>query len=68
MIERLFPTDADAWLPLLPEPPGPPDLVWWLSHWEPLVLMAARRHTTRAWHSYVVLPRRDPCQKFSTPQ
>jgi hypothetical protein len=66
MIERLFPKEADAWLPLLPEPDEPLDLVWWLSHREPLVLMAARRHTTRAWHSYVVLPRRDPCLKSST--
>ena len=72
MTERLFPKEAEAWLPELPEPDEPLDLVWWLSHWEPLVLMAARRHKPRAWlcawHSYVVLPRRDPCQKSSTPR
>ena len=39
------------------DPQEPLDLVWWLSHCEPLVLMAARRHWTRAWHSYVVLPK-----------
>jgi hypothetical protein len=55
-MNRLFPTDKEAWLPELPEPPGPPELVWWLSHIEPLVLMAARRHKIQAWHSYVVLP------------
>ena len=54
---RLFPDEASAWLPdATPDPPPPLELVWWLSHCEPLVLMAARRRTTRAWHSYVVLP------------
>ena len=55
--ERLFPDAAAAWLPdATPDPLLPLELVWWFSHRAPLVLMAARRHWTRAWRSYVVLP------------